>query len=340
MTQKTTAGSTGSGPDQHTDVICLGHALVDRLCEASGSEISAAGLAPGAMTLVDSATAQGLESSVASWHEVAGGSAANTASGLASLGAVVAFAGSIGPDDAGRRYIDDLEAAGVRCVAHESSGSEATGVCHVFIAPDGSRTMATHLGAAGDLSPAAVEEVGVPEAGCVYVEGYLLDAPAASEAVSRAIELAHRAGTKVALSLSDPFVVERHRSTVVDMLAGEKIDILFGNEDEVLAVSGAGTLDEALSWLERPGLASFVTRGASGSVALSAEGRISVPASFVERVVDTTGAGDLFAAGALFALARRWGARRALEIGSLAAAEIISHVGARPEKSLAELLLG
>lgn len=297
----------------------------------------AAGIEPGAMTLVDAAGAETISHACEAWEEVAGGSAANTAAGIASLGGSVAFAGSIGADLLGRRYVTDLESAGVRCVAHPLAGEEPTGVCHVLVAPDGERSMATLLGAAGHLSPAAVEEVGLGEASIVYLEGYLLDAQAAA-AVARAIELAHEAGTIVALSLSDPFVVERHKEALLDLVNGGTVGLLFGNEEELSMLSGRTDLDEAMSALARPGLLGFVTRGSAGSVVWSGDERSEIEPDVVEEVVDTTGAGDLYAAGVLFGLVTGETPRGAGRLGSLAAAEAISHLGARPRTELAALL--
>ncbi len=321
-------------------VVCLGHALVDRLAEAPPEVVAAAGLELGAMTLVEAATARVIEQQWDHWQEVAGGSAANTAAGIASLGGSAAFVGSIGADAAGRRYIADLEAAGVRCVAHPAGDGSQTGLCHVLVGADGTRSMATSLGAAGELSPAAVEEAGIAGASVVYIEGYLLDAPPAASALAKAVELARGAGTLVSLSLSDPFVVERHREAILELVEGGEVDVLFGNEEEARSLTGAASLGEAVEALRRPGLLALVTRGAAGSVAVSAEALVETPAEPVAAVGDTTGAGDLFAAGALHALTSGGDAAAAARVGSLAASEIISHFGARPRADLAALVAG
>jgi sugar/nucleoside kinase (ribokinase family) len=323
-----------------TDVVCLGHALIDRLAEATPEVVSRAGLELGAMTLVDSGKALEIERALDAWEEVAGGSAANTAAGVASLGGSPAFAGSIGADEPGRRYVANLEASGVRCVVLPVASGQPTGVCHVFVGHDGGRSMATNLGAAGELGAPAVEEVGIGDSLVVYVEGYLLDAPAAAEALAKAVELARGSGTLFSLSLSDPFVVDRHRDRVLELIGDGALDILFGNEDEARSLTGAGSLEESLVALTRPGLLVIVTRGASGSVAASTEGVIECPAHQVPAVVDTTGAGDLFAAGVLYGITRREGLARSLHLGSLAAGEIIGHLGARPRVSLAGLVEG
>ncbi|MHB1987625.1 MAG: adenosine kinase [Acidimicrobiales bacterium] len=325
------------GDHRGTDVVCLGHALVDRLAEASLAVVASAGLEVGAMTLVDGATAAAIEQVRETWREVAGGSAANTAVGIASLGGVACFAGSIGADEQGRAYLSDLEASGVRCVATVADASP-TGVCHVLVGPKGERSMATSLGAAGELGTSAVEKVGIKDALVCYVEGYLLDAPAASGALAKAVELANEAGTLFALSLSDPFVVERHRADILALIEDGTVGLLFGNEDEARSLTGAGNLEGALAQLTRPGLVSVVTRGAAGSVAAWPEAMIEQPAHLVDAVVDTTGAGDLFAAGVLYGVTRRTSIADALALGSLVASEVIGHLGARPQVRLASLL--
>lgn len=324
--------------DRPIDVACLGHALVDRLAHAGSEVVAAAGLEPGAMTLVDGDGAAAIEAAHRGWREAAGGSAANTAAGIASLGGSPAFAGSIGADEAGRRYVTHLEASGVRCVAHEVASGSPTGVCHVFVGPEGERSMATSLGAAGELAASAIEEVEVAKARVLYLEGYLLDAAPAAAALEKSIGLAKGAGTLVSLSLSDPFVVERHREQILELVDGGTVDLLFGNEDEARALTGAASLGQAVARLVRPGSAVVVTRGAAGSVVATEAGQHAEKAAPVEVVEDTTGAGDLFAAGVLYGLVDGRDPSSSLRVGSLAAAEIISHLGARPLVRLAELL--
>lgn len=325
------------GGERPVDVVCLGHALVDRLAEVDEDVVERAGLVHGAMTLVDGDEAAVIERAHGGWAEDAGGSAANTAVGLASLGGSAVFVGSIGDDEAGQRYVTGLEAHGVRCVARIARGGSPTGVCHVLVTPEGDRTMATSLAAAGELSAAAVDEAGIASSLLIYLEGYLLDAPAAAEALERAVEVAKSAGTLVSLSLSDPFVVERHRGRILELIASGTIDLLFGNAEEALSLTGAAVLEDSFGLLERPGMVTVITRGARGSMALGPTGAERHAADEVEAVVDTTGAGDQFAAGVLYALARGKSLHTALGIGSRAASEVISHLGARPLVSLAEL---
>lgn len=324
------------GPSRPVDVLCVGNALVDRLAEGDEATVRAAGLEVGAMTLVGAEEASVIEATRSAWREVAGGSAANTAAGLASFGRRAGFIGTVGDDDAGERYVADLEAIGVVPFVHRSS-ELPTGLCHVLVSPGGERSMATSLGAAGALDVGAVEKAGVKEATAVYVEGYLLDAPLAAPALERAIALAHEDGTLVALSLSDPFVVERHRQAIRELLESGRIDVVFGNEDEAVSLVETGSLEESLGQLAGYGLLAIVTRGPAGAVAAAGETRVQAPAVAVEAVVDTTGAGDLFAAGALGGLVAGSDLAEALHLGALAAGEVIGHFGARPERSLASL---
>ncbi len=329
-----------SRPGGATEVICFGHALVDRLARTTAETVVAAGIEPSAMTIVDSSRAAVIEGSYDGWEEVAGGSAANTAAGIASLGGSSAFVGAVGADAAGRRYAADLEAAGVRCVIDEVAGDGPTGVCHVFVTPDGERSMATCLGAAGRLGERAVGRAGIGASLAIYLEGYLFDAPEATEAVGRALALAREEETLVSLTLSDAFVVDRHRDRLHDLLASGAVDLLFGNEEEVLSLTGAASIEQVAGTMPYKDLACIVTRGAAGSTAITPGGTAHAAAAPVERVLDSTGAGDLFAAGVLYGLSRGRGPRSCLLLGSVAAAEVISHIGARPWRRLAELATG
>jgi sugar/nucleoside kinase (ribokinase family) len=316
------------------DVLCLGNAIVDRLAHASPDDVAAAGMERGVMTLVDGDRAQEIDGALPHWAHAAGGCAANTAVGIASLGGRPAYAGAVGQDEAGSWYAGDLAALGVRCTVDTVDGDDPTGLCHVLITPGGDRSMATHLGAASKLHPDTVERAGVGEAGVIYIEGYLLDAPSAAGALDRAMALAKRHGTFVAITMSDPFVVSRHRDRIVGLIKDGAVDLLFGNEEEALGLSEADSLSGALDWLEAAGQTAVVTLGSQGALVTSPEGRDEIAAYPVERVEDTTGAGDLFAAGCLFGVTRGLGWNRSLRLGAFAAAEVISHVGARPAVAL------
>lgn len=318
------------------DVVCVGHAIVDRVAHVDGRTLEAAGVEPGAMTLVDGERIARITELVGDWVQVAGGSAANTAVGLASLGAHPAFVGSVGPDQLGFEYERDLGSVGVRCVLSHSADDLCTGQCLVMVSFDSGRTMATSLGAALVIDPEAVAQAFAGTTAGLYLEGYLLDSPGTYGAVERAVELAKAGGGFVALSLSDPFLVERHGEFLHEMIEGE-VDLLFANEEEARRYTGARDLSGALDALERPGLVAAVTLGARGAVLLSGGERAVVTAPPVGRVDDTTGAGDLFAAGVLYGIVR--GAPLAVSgrLGALAAGEVISHLGAQPHVSLYSL---
>ncbi len=320
------------------EIVCVGHALLDRLAETPPEVVAAAGLEPGAMTLVDAGAATRIEQSWTGWREVAGGSAANTAAGIASFGGRSAFFCTVGADARGKSYVADLESIGVRCVAHETTTGDPTGVCHVLVDHTGDRTMATHLGAASSLDASAIDRAGIEGALCLYVEGYMLD-DVAAVALGRAVDLAKGASTLVALSLSDPFVVERHHDRILGLIDDGTVDLLFGNEDEAQALLDLGGApgDNVAKLLRRPGYAFVMTRGKEGSVVATGDGTGNCQAHPVDQVVDTTGAGDLFAAGVLYGLSRRRDVLDCLRLGSMAAAEVIGHLGARPETRLSEL---
>ncbi len=286
------------------------------------------------MTLVDGSEASKIEHAFPDWHQVAGGSAANTAAGVAAIGGAPAFVGAVGCDEPGDWYSSDLVTAGVECHVSRTSSGAPTGVCHVLVTSKGERTMATSLGAAGEIIAGTVDEAGVGRARFVYIEGYLLDAPAASKALDHALDLAKTQGTLVALSLSDPFVVERHGDRIAELVFGGVVDLMFGNEDEALSLTGESSFDGAIDKLRANDALHIVTRGSNGAVGIGPGVDVSVGADPVETVVDTTGAGDLFAAGCLWGLAHDLTVEQALRAGSAAAAEIITHLGARAVRGL------
>jgi sugar/nucleoside kinase (ribokinase family) len=310
------------------------------LVYASRAEVTAAGIDVGTMTLVDADRAEEIEGAFTGWRQVAGGSAANTAVGIASLGGSPAFAGAVGDDRPGAWYSSDLEQAGVHCTVRVVDSGGPTGICHVLISDDGERSMATSLGAAGELAVSTVERAGVDQAKVVYLEGYLLDSPLASAGLGRALVLAEEASILVSLSLSDPFVVDRHGDRIRDLAFGGTVDLLFGNEEEAMMLTGATTRAEIAARLRRAGVVAVVTLGAAGAMAITPDDEVVIEADHVDRVEDTTGAGDLFAAGCLYGLTHGLGPEEALRVGSFAAAEVISHLGARPETSLRETAAG
>ena len=273
------------------------------------------------MTLIGGDEVARIAELVDGWVLMAGGSAANTAVGLASLGAHPAFVGSVGHDILGEEYERDLARVGVRCVLSRGAVELRTGQCLVLVSSDSGRTMATNLGAGVVIDAAAVEQVFVGTAAAVYIEGYLLDSPGTAAALERSIELAKSGGGFVALSLSDHFLVERH-AEFLNEIVRDAVDLLFANEEEARRFTGADDLSGALDALERPGLMAAVTLGARGAVG---------------KVVDTTGAGDLFAAGVLYGIIRGAPLETSGRLGALAAGEIVSHLGAQPQVSLRSL---
>jgi sugar/nucleoside kinase (ribokinase family) len=317
------------------DVVAIGSALVDVLVQVSDEQLAASGLVKGSMALVDLEQAEALYEAAGQAVAVSGGSAANTVAGVASLGGAAGFVGKVADDALGQVFTHDIRASGVEYDPLNPSGV-GTGRCLVLVSADAERTMATYLGAAVTLQSEDLPLAMVARGRLLYLEGYLWDVPSAKDAMRRAVDEAHRGEGSVALSLSDPFCVERHQREFLDLLVDE-VDVLFGNEEEVLALFGARTLEAALDAAEETGLLVVVTRGAQGSVVVTERGPVAVPVAPASEVLDTTGAGDLFAAGFLFGLSRGGRPEQCAALGSLCAAEIISHIGARPQHDLREL---
>lgn len=322
------------------DVVAIGNAIVDVLAHADDSFLTARGLPKGGMVLIDEAAADALYGEMGPAIESSGGSAANTAAGLASLGSRPAYIGKVSDDTLGKVFRHDIKAIGVDYTVPPlpiTGTNPATARCMVLISPDAERTMSTFLGACTTLSPDDIDESVVQAAAITYVEGYLWDQPLAKDAIMRAVLCAKEAGRKVALSLSDPFCVDRHRSEFRDLIEGF-VDILFCNEAEARALFQVDDTEDALAALAGMVEITAVTLGAKGAAVITAAGVERVPAEPIGPVVDTTGAGDLFAAGFLHGLSTGRAPAECARLGAIAAGEIISHVGPRPEKSLAELV--
>jgi sugar/nucleoside kinase (ribokinase family) len=326
--------------DSDLDVVAIGSPLLDVLDMTTDAGLAQVGLVKGSMTLIDLELATAVQAGMGSPRFVSGGSVANTAAGVAALGGRAGFVGAVADDEVGRTYTERLREAGV---AYEPSYSETatadglgTGRCMVLISDDAERTMGTYLGAASTLTPAGVSSAFVARASIVLLEGYLWDVPAAKEAMRLAAATAHEANGSVALSLSDSFCVGRHQRDFLDLLLDD-VDILLGNEEEITMLFNAPSLKGALDAAEETGLLVVMTRGALGSVVLTAHGPEEVPAAAVDKVVDTTGAGDLFAAGFLYGLTHGLDPVASTRLGGLCAAEVISHTGARPEADLRQL---
>ena len=318
------------------DVVGVGNALVDVLSLESEDFLVQHELTKGAMTLVDAERAEALYAAMGPAVEMSGGSAANTLAGLASLGGRAGFIGRVHDDELGRVFDHDIHAAGVAFPGSPAPVGQPTGRCLIVVTPDGERTMNTLLGAAAELDGGDVDEAFVAGARITYLEGYLFDQEAAGEAFRKAAAAAHAADRLVALTLSDSFCVERYLEPFRQLVSSE-IDVLFGNADELRLLYETDDLEDALARAERHCDVVAVTRGAHGALVSAGGRRAAVPAEPVDRVVDTTGAGDLFAAGFLFGMTRGLEVEACGRLGALCSAEVISHVGARPASSLAEV---
>lgn len=323
--------------DKTVDVVCIGNAIVDVLAHAEDSFLTEHGMVKGTMQLIDAEAAHTLYGQMGPAVESSGGSAANTAAGIASFGGRAAFIGKVANDLLGEVFTHDIRAAGVHFEPPELSDDGATGRCFVLVTPDAQRTMNTFLGVSSYLSPRDIDEELVARAQVVYCEGYLWDEPVAKEALRKGMDAARASGRKVAFTLSDPFCVDRHRDEFLE-LAEHRVDVLFANEPEICSLYQTDSWDEAARHVAGHCEIACLTRSEKGSVIVSAAGdHIEIPAHPVDEVVDTTGAGDLYAAGFLYGYTAGKGLEAAGRLGALAAAEIISHLGARPERSLAEL---
>jgi sugar/nucleoside kinase (ribokinase family) len=320
--------------DRPFDVITIGHAIVDVLAPSSDELPAAHGMEKGTMTLIDEDRAHELYQLLGPAVESSGGSAANTAAGLASFGGSVAFMGKVHDDKLGHVFTHDIRAAGVAFDVPPATDGPGTGLCLVMVAPDAERTMATYLGAGGLLYPDDIDANLCIDAQIVYIEGYMCGIRETEWTVSKAAAACHLKGGKFALSLSDPYWVDLKAAALGALL--HDVDILFGNEEEVTAMTGAD-LDSAIAELAHSCDLVVVTRGSKGSLVASKGRVVEVPAHDVDVVVDTTGAGDLFAAGFLYGLTQGYEPPDCAELGSLAAAEVIGHLGARPRSSLSKL---
>jgi adenosine kinase len=320
-----------------TDVIGIGNAIVDVIARIEDDFLVRHGMHKGAMVLVDEARADAIYDAMGPAVEISGGSAANTAVGVASLGARAAFVGKVKQDGLGRVFAHDIRAAGVAFATPPAADGPSTGRCYVLVTPDGERTMNTYLGAAQDLQPDDIDADAIAAADITYLEGYLWDPPHAKQAFLKAAKIAHGADRSVALSLSDVFCVDRHRGEFLDLIRTGSVDLLFANEHELRSLYQTANFDTALAAVRQDARLAAITRSEKGCLVVTREETLAVPAMPVERVVDATGAGDLFAAGFLVGLARAADYRTAARLGALAAAEVISHLGARPQTPLQEL---
>jgi sugar/nucleoside kinase (ribokinase family) len=319
------------------DVLGIGNAIVDVLARAEDDFLVRHDMRKGAMTLIDEARATGIYDAMGPAVEISGGSAANTIVGCASLGGRAAFVGKVKDDELGRVFAHDIRAAGVAFDTPPASEGPSTARCYVLVTADGERTMNTYLGAAQDLHPQDIDTEAVAGAAITYLEGYLWDPKHAKDAFLKAAAAAHDAKRLVALTLSDAFCVDRWRDEFLGLMRAGTVDLLFANEAELCSLYQTADFDTALAALRREARLAVVTRSEKGCVVVSRDQLLAVPAHPVAQVVDTTGAGDLFAAGFLFGLAQGATHERAASLGALAAAEVIQHLGARPQTSLKAL---
>src|SRR6201993_2455 len=323
--------------DAKYDVLGIGNAIFDVLVKTDEAFLASHGMTKGSMALIDEAQAASIYRDMGPATEMSGGSAANTIVGIANLGARAAYVGKIRDDQIGRLYAHDIRAAGVAFETKPAAGGPATGCSYILVTPDGERTMNTYLGAAQELMPGDIDAPQIAASAIVYLEGYLWDPKNAKEAFVKASTIAHDADRQVALTLSDSFCVDRYRGEFLDLMKNGTVDLVFANEAELHSLYQTSDFDTALAQLRADTKLGVVTRSEKGCVVASNDGVIAVPAFPIEKLVDTTGAGDLFAAGFLFGLVRGAGHENAGRLGALAAAEVIQHIGARPQVSLKEL---
>ncbi len=323
--------------DSRYDVLGIGNAIVDVLAQADDDFLQAKGLAKGAMTLIDADAAKDLYADMGSAIECSGGSAANTVAGLASLGGRAAFIGKVRDDELGAVFRHDIRAVGVDFDSLLAAEGSSTARCLIFVTPDAQRTMQTFLGACVDLGPDDIDVEMVAAADITYLEGYLWDPPAAKEAFVKAARAASEAGRKVSLSLSDPFCVGRYRESFVE-LVDNHVDILFANEEEIISLYQAKDFDAALQRVREDCSIAALTRGEKGSVIVAGDEIHIIDADPIDRVVDTTGAGDAYAAGFLYGLSQGNDLAQCGRLGGAAATEVIGHMGARSEGSLKDLV--
>ena len=317
------------------DVVGIGNALVDVFSNEPHDFLAAHGLTAGAMALVDTERAEALYAAMGPGTESSGGSAANTLVGLASFGGSGGFIGRVADDQLGQVFGHDLRAAGVEFSAPPARDGSPSGRSLIVITPDAQRTMSTYLGAAGELGPDDIDRSLLARAQVVYLEGYLWDEPPAKDAFRLAARTAHEAGCRVALTLSDAFCVDRHRADFLDLIEHE-VDVLFANEVEILSLYEVDQFDDALQRVGNHCEIAALTRSEKGAVVVTRD-EVHVIDAVATEVVDTTGAGDQFAAGFLYGLTHGYHLGVAGRLGALAAGEVISHVGARPEVSFATL---
>lgn len=319
------------------DVLGIGNAIVDIMAQTEEDFLVGHGMVKGSMALIDETRAAAIYAAMGKARQISGGSAANTIAGVASFGVRAAYVGKVKSDALGGFYGDDIRAAGVAFDTEAATDGAATGCSYILVTPDGERTMNTYLGAAQDLTANDIDADQIAAAGIVYLEGYLWDPPNAKEAFRKAADIAHGAGRRVALTLSDSFCVDRYRAEFLDLMRKGTVDLVFANEAELRSLYQTSDFDSALAQVRKDTTLAVVTRSEKGCIVATADSVTPVPAFKIDKLVDTTGAGDLFAAGFMAGLVRNASHEDCARLGALAAAEVIQHIGARPLVSLKEL---
>jgi sugar/nucleoside kinase (ribokinase family) len=326
-----------SNPGISYDVVGLGNALVDVIAQTNDAFLEQQQLVKGSMALVDTDRAVALYGALQGGVEMSGGSAANTMCGIASFGGRAAYIGKVADDALGDTFSSDMQAVGVDFKRPQGGNSVPTGRCIIAVTPDAQRTMNTFLGISSLLTPVDLDQRAIAAGAVLYLEGYLYDQPEAKIAFRAAAEIAHQHDRQVSLTLSDSFCVDRHRADFRALISDE-IDILFGNEAELLALYETDTFEFAVTQLRQDCSVAAITRSELGSVVVTKDGVVEVAAQPVDQVIDTTGAGDLYAAGFLYGYTRGMNLHTCATLGHIAAAEVISHVGPRPQIALSSLL--
>jgi len=316
------------------DVLCIGNAIVDIIARAEDDFLHANSIIKGAMNLIDADRAELLYDRMGPAVETSGGSAGNTAAGVASLGGKAAFFGKVADDHLGGIYRHDIRAQGVAFDTQPLAGTPPTARSMIFVTPDGERSMNTYLGACVELGPEDIEEDKVAGSAVTFFEGYLWDPPRAKDAIRKAAEIAHANDRRMSMTLSDPFCVDRYRDEFLDLMRSGTVDIVFANEEEMKSLYQTGDFETALEAFRADCGVAIVTRSEKGSIAMTAEETASVSAREIDNLVDTTGAGDLYAAGFLYGYTKGHTLENCAHLGSLAAAVVIQQIGPRPQISL------
>ncbi len=323
--------------NKNYDVLAVGNAIVDVLSQESDQFLTEHNLTKGSMALIDQERTNQLYSKMQQTVEQSGGSAGNTVAGISSFGGCCAYIGKVADDPFGHVFKRDMQAIGVDHLNALSDEKSPTASCLIVVTPDGQRTMSTHLGISSQLSVHDLYETEIAQAKLVYLEGYLFDKPSAKQAFKKATEIAHQAGNKVALTLSDGFCVDRHRDEFRELIRSN-IDILFANEDEIKSLYQTQDLQEAIEQVKAECEIIAITLGEKGSIILWNNEIYNIAAKKTDQVVDTTGAGDLYAAGFLYGYTQGMSLKECGELGSIAASEVISHMGGRPAQKLSDLI--